>query len=81
MGKNILSLNIVDEMLEINVKGDDNDEYYATSFRDLINTYEKLDVDDKIANNLGSELLNDGVMLELMSKVDMIRSEVVKRLD
>ena len=69
------------EMLEINVKGDDDDEYYATSFRDLINTYEKLDVDDKIANNKGSELLNDGVMLELMSKVDMIRSEVVKRLD
>jgi hypothetical protein len=69
------------EMLEINIKGDDNDEYYATAFRDLIETYERLDVDDKIANNQGTELLNDGVMLELMGKVDMIRSEIVKGSD
>ena len=69
------------DMLEINVKGDDNDEYYAKAFMDLIDTYYRLDVDDKIANNQGAELLNDGVMLELMSKVDMIRSEVVKGLE
>lgn len=68
------------EMLEIDYTAADDDEYYATAFRNLINTYEKLNVDDKIANNQGAELLNDAVMLELMAEVDAIRSEVVKPL-
>lgn len=68
------------EMLEIDYTDSDDDEYYATAFRSLINTYEKLNVEDKIANNQGAELLNDEVMIELMSKVDMIRSEIVKTL-
>jgi hypothetical protein len=68
------------EMLEIDYTDQDDDEYYATAFRDLISTYEKLDVDETIAQNKGQELLNDEVMIELMSKVDMIRSEVVKTL-
>ena len=68
------------EMLEIDYTDNDNDEYYATSFRTLINTYERLEVDDKIANNQGAELLNDSVMIELMAQVDAIRSEVVKTL-
>ena len=68
------------EMLEIDYTEADNDEYYATSFRNLINTYEKLDVDDKIANNQGAELLNDEVMLQLMAEVDAIRSQIVKQL-
>ena len=75
--KNIKALT---EMLEIDYTAADNDEYYATAFRNLINTYEKLDVDDKIANNQGAELLNDAVMLELMSEVDAIRSQIVKTL-
>ncbi len=68
------------DMLEIDYTDADDDEYYATAFRNLINTYEKLDVDDKIANNQGGELLNDAVMIELMAEVDAIRSEVVKVL-
>ncbi len=75
--KNIKSLA---EMLELDYTDADNDEYYATSFRNLINTYEKLDVDDKIANNQGAELLNDEVMIELMAQVDAIRSNIVKQL-
>lgn len=76
--QNIKSLT---EMLEINYTDEDNDEYYATSFRDLIRTYERLEVEDKIANDQGAELLNDEVMIELMAKVDMIRSQVVKSLE
>jgi hypothetical protein len=68
------------EMLEIDYTDNDNDEYYATAFRDLISTYEKLNVDETIAQDKGQELLNDEVMIELMAKVDMIRSEVVKTL-
>jgi len=68
------------EMLEIDYTDADDDEYYTTAFRDLINTYERLNVDDKIANNQGAELLNDEVMIELMAKVDMIRSKIVKQL-
>ena len=68
------------EMLEIDYTDNDDDEYYATAFRDLISTYEKLDVDEAIAQNKGQELLNDEVMIELMSKVDMIRSQIVKTL-
>jgi hypothetical protein len=68
------------EMLEIDYTDEDNDEYYATALRDLIGTYERLEVDDKIANNLGADLLNDEVMIELMTKVDMIRMEIVKQL-
>jgi hypothetical protein len=68
------------EMLEIDYTDADDDEYYATSFRNLINTYEKLDVDDKIANNQGAELLNDEVMIQLTAEVDAIRSQIVKQL-
>lgn len=68
------------EMLEIDYTNADDDEYYAKAFRDLIDTYERLDVEDKIANDQGGELLTDEVMIELMSQVDMIRSQVVKQL-
>jgi len=68
------------DMLAIDYTDEDNDEYYANAFRDLISTYERLEVGDKIANNQGAELLKDEVMIELMAKVDMIRSEVVKKL-
>lgn len=68
------------DRLAIDYTDEDNDEYYANAFRDLISTYERLEVGDKIANNQGAELLNDEVMIELMAKVDMIRSQVVKTL-
>jgi hypothetical protein len=68
------------EMLEIDYTDNDDDEYYATAFRDLISTYQKLDVDEAIAQNKGQELLNDEVMIELMSKVDVIRSQIIKTL-
>lgn len=74
------NLKTLAEMLELDYTDADNDEYYATSLRNLINTYEKLEVDDKIANNQGAELLNDAVMIELMAQVDAIRSNIVKQL-
>jgi hypothetical protein len=74
------NLKTLAEMLEFDYTNEDDDEYYTTAFRDLISTYDRLEVDDKIANNQGAELLNDEVMIELMAKVDMIRSQVVKQL-
>jgi hypothetical protein len=51
--------------------------YYATAFEELIAVYNKLNVDEKIANNQGIELMNDAVVKELSEKVDAIRSKIV----
>ncbi|HMG90895.1 MAG TPA: hypothetical protein VK589_12595 [Chryseolinea sp.] len=51
--------------------------YYAKAFEDLIETYKKLNIDEKIANNKGTELMTDAVVAELSSKVDAIRSKIV----
>lgn len=51
--------------------------YYDTAFDELIGVYKKLDVSDAIANNRGSELLNDEVVLELSQKVNAIRNKVI----
>jgi hypothetical protein len=53
--------------------------YYATAFDELISVYKRLDVDDKIANNQGLELMNDAVVQELGSKVGAIRSKIVSQ--
>ena len=51
--------------------------YYATSFEELIGVYNKLNVDEKIANNQGIELMNDAVIEELGEKVNAIRNKIV----
>jgi len=53
--------------------------YYSNAFGDLIATYKKLDVNDKMANNQGLELMNDGVVQELNVKVNAIRDKVVSK--
>ncbi len=51
--------------------------YYANAFEELIAVYQRLNVDEKIANNQGAELLTDEVVMELSTKVDAIRSKAV----
>jgi hypothetical protein len=51
--------------------------YYLNAFEELIAVYEKLNVDEKIANNQGMELMNDAVVKELSEKVNAIRNKIV----
>ncbi|HEX5169117.1 MAG TPA: hypothetical protein VFW11_08070 [Cyclobacteriaceae bacterium] len=51
--------------------------YYANAFEELIGVYNRLNVDEKIANNQGIELMNDAVVKELGEKVNAIRSKIV----
>jgi hypothetical protein len=51
--------------------------YYAQALKELIEVYNKLDVDQKIANNQGVELMNDAVVKELTEKVNAIRNKIV----
>lgn len=51
--------------------------YYAQALKELIEVYNKLDVDQKIANNQGVELMNDAVVKELSEKVNAIRSKII----
>lgn len=53
--------------------------YYSNAFGDLIATYKKLDVNDKMANNQGLELMNDAVVQELNTKVNAIRDKVISK--
>jgi len=61
----------------INEPENPNYQYYVTSFNELIDVYKKLNVEEKIANNQGVELMNDAVVNELMEKVNAIRSKVI----
>jgi hypothetical protein len=54
-----------------------NYSYYITAFEELIAVYTKLNVDEKIANNQGIELMNDSVVKELTEKVDAIRNKII----
>jgi hypothetical protein len=51
--------------------------YQVNAFNDLIGIYDRLNVDEKIANNQGLELMNDAVVLELNDKVNSIRNKVL----
>ena len=51
--------------------------YYASAFEELIAVYQKLNVEEKIQNNQGQELLNDAVVKELSEKVNAIRGKIV----
>lgn len=60
----------------LNPEKNPNYAYYANAFEELIVVYQKLNVDEKIANNQGIELMNDAVVLELHEKVKAIRNKV-----
>ena len=51
--------------------------YYMNAFDELIAIYDRLNVDEKIANNQGVELMNDAVVMELNDKVNAIRNKVL----
>jgi len=51
--------------------------YYKTAMEDLIATYERLDIEQKIKNNQVQELLSDSVIKELSEKVNKIRDKAV----
>jgi hypothetical protein len=51
--------------------------YYANAFEELIGVYQRLNVEDKIANNKGLEIMNDAVVKELSEKVNAIRNKIV----
>lgn len=61
----------------LNPEKNPNYAYYATAFEELIAVYKKLNVEEKLANNQGLELMKDEVMQELSAKVSAIRSKVV----
>lgn len=58
------------------VPEEDSNNFYLTSFKDLLDTYDELDIDEKIANNQGLELMNDAVVQKLSAKVSAIRNEL-----
>lgn len=60
-----------------NPEANPNFAYYSTAFEELIDLYKKLDVNEKIANNKGLEIMNDAVVQELSEKVNAIRNKVV----
>jgi len=62
----------------LNPDANPNYAYYSNAFGDLIATYKKLDVNDKMANNRGLELMNDAVVQELNTKVNAIRDKVIQ---
>ncbi len=51
--------------------------YYAQAFEELIAAYDNLNVEEKIANNKGTELLNDATMKGLNEKVNAIRDKIL----
>ena len=51
--------------------------YYNTAFEELIAVYNRLNVDQAIADNKGIELLNDQVVMELSAKVNAIRDKII----
>jgi hypothetical protein len=53
--------------------------YYANALQELIQVYDRLNIEDKLANNQGLELMNDAVAAELSQKVKAIRDKVVSQ--
>jgi len=51
--------------------------YYKTALEDLIVSYDKLNLEEKIKNNQVHELLTDAVIKELSDKVNKIRDKAV----
>jgi hypothetical protein len=70
-------VNIYSYLKAISNAENPNTVYYANAFAELIETYDKLNVQDKILNNKGAELLNDEVVKRLADKVDNIRNKAI----
>ncbi len=64
-------------LLTIGNEKNENFAYYDAAFKDLIDVYKRLNVNDAIANNQGSALLNDAVVNELNDKVNTIRDKII----
>lgn len=63
----------------LNPEKNPNFAYYSQAFEELIAVYKKLNVQEKIANNQGIELMKDEVVQELSTKIDAIRSKAVSQ--
>ncbi|HEU5291393.1 MAG TPA: hypothetical protein VFU05_12165 [Cyclobacteriaceae bacterium] len=61
----------------LNPEANPNHAYYSTAFEELIAVYKKLNVEEKIANNQGVELMKDEVVQELSAKINAIRNKIV----
>ena len=61
----------------LNPEANPNFAYYSTAFEELIALYKKLNVEEKIANNQGVELMKDEVVQELSAKINAIRNKAV----
>jgi hypothetical protein len=51
--------------------------FFDNAFGELIDVYKRLNVEEAIANNQGTTLLNDAVVAELSEKVNAIRNKIV----
>jgi hypothetical protein len=51
--------------------------FFDKSFSELLEVYQRLNVQEAIANNQASALLNDAVVAELSEKVNAIRNKIV----
>ncbi len=61
----------------LNPEKNPNYAYYSNAFEELIEVYERLNAEERIASNQGSELLKDEVIEELSQKVNAIRDKVI----
>ena len=61
----------------LNPEANPNYAYYSTAFEELIAVYKKLNVNEKISNNQGHELMKDAVVQELSAKINAIRNKIV----
>jgi hypothetical protein len=65
------------KMLDEKVFELDRDVEYQNAFAQLNDTYEKLNVDQLLAENRIQEILNDDVLQELITRVDEIRDRIL----
>ncbi len=70
-------LESVQGFLKAVVPSEDTNNFYVNSFEKLINTYNELNVDEKIANNQGMELMSDEIILKLNEQVTAIRNQII----
>ena len=66
------------KMLDEKVFELDNDVEYQNAFSQLNDTYDRLNVDQLIAENRAQEILNNEVLQELITRVDDIRDRILE---
>jgi hypothetical protein len=72
--------NILGFLKSIKETENPNYAYHVNALEELIGVYKKLNVEDKIANNNGLEIMNDATVHELHEKVKAIRDKVTSLL-